>query len=204
MKRFAPIALALTLAAGIAGCADTGVTEDELLQAKRDAYVQGREEGYAAGVKEGRRQSAEQRAKQVAAARDTAFEDGVDYVLHDLQVVPGQDYAIAFKQGRRGFFVKDSLPMKPGKTYECPPQSPYCTVGDSDTAVPSATSEPAPQDPCHPSYPNVCLEPSAADYDCAGSGDDGPEFVEGPVRILGGDPYDLDGSPRDGFGCDSR
>jgi hypothetical protein len=72
-------------------------------------------------------------------------------------------------------------------------------VGDSD--VPAATSEPAPADPCDPSYPNVCLDPRVVDYDCAGSGEDGPEFVEGPVRILGSDPYDLDGYPRDGLGC---
>ncbi len=203
MKRFKPITVALVLAAGIAGCAENGITEEELRAEKRESFAEGRDAGYEAGVRTGRREASEERA-EARDARGAAFERGIDYVLHDLRVVPGQDYAIAFKQGGRGFFVKDSLPMKPGKTYECPPQSPYCTVGDSDTAVPSATSEPAPQDPCDPSYPNVCLDPAAADYDCAGSGDDGPEFVEGPVRILGADPYDLDGSPRDGIGCEPR
>ena len=147
--------------------------------------------------------AARQRAlKRIDAARKAAFERGVDYVLHGLDVVPGQDYAIAFKQGRRGYFVKDSLPMKPGYFYECPPQSPYCTA--TDTTPSSATLEPAPSDPCDPHYPNVCLDPGGSDYDCAGSGEDGPQYVDGPVRILNGDPFDLDGYPRDGVGCERR
>lgn len=198
MKPLASIALALVLVAAVAGCGETGISDQELREAKRESFAQGKAAGHAAGVRQVRR---EVRAR-VAAARTASFERGVDFVLHGLDVVRGQDYAIAFKQGRRGYFVKDSLPMKPGKTYECPPQSPYCTVGDSATAVPQATSGPAPADPCAPSYPNVCLDPAAADYDCAGAGGDGPEFVQGPVRILGSDPFDLDGAPRDGLGCD--
>ena len=196
MKRLGSIILLLLVATG-GGCAESGITEQELRQAKRDAFAQGK----MAGHEEGRREALRGARQRVAAARAAAFERGVDYVLHDLDVEPGQDYAIAFKQGRRAYFVKDSLAMKPGKIYECPPQSPYCMVGDSDTAVPTATSEPAAADPCAPSYPNACLDPSAADYDCAGSGEDGPEFVEGPVRVLGSDPFDLDGYPRDGVGC---
>ena len=202
MKRFGSITVSLVLAAGVAGCGDTGITEEELREAKQEAFAQGKDAGYAGGVRAGRRETSEELTDARDAA-DAAFQRGVDYVIHDLQVEPGQDYAIAFKHGRRGFFVKDSLPMKPGKTYECLPQTPYCTVGDSATAVPSATSEPAPAEPCEPSYPNVCLDPSAADYDCAGSAEDGPEFVEGRVRIIGSDPFDLDGSPRDGVGCEN-
>jgi hypothetical protein len=194
-----------------AGCGDSGISEEDLAQAEHAAYVKGTQAGYADGVKEARgaasADAAQRRAdarEALADAREAAFRNGVEYVLHDLQVEPGQDYAIAFAEGRRGLFVRDSLPMKPGKTYECPPQTPYCNVGDTGAGIPAATAEPAPQDPCHPGYPNVCLDPSASDYDCAGSGGDGPEFVEGPVRILGSDPYDLDGQRRDGIGCEKR
>ena len=200
MRHLGPVVVSLLLAAVLAGCGDTGISEEQLTQAKHEAFAQGWDEGYVHGVGAGQRQA----NPKLAEVRDAAFEHGVDYVLDDLRVVPGQDYAIAFAAGGRGFFVKDSLPMKPGKSYECPPQSPYCTVSEGTSEVPAATGEPAPGDPCDPNYPNVCLDPEARDYDCAGSGEDGPEFVEGPVRILGGDPYDLDGYPRDAIGCDAR
>jgi resuscitation-promoting factor RpfB len=41
-----------------------------------------------------------------------------------------------------------------------------------------------------------CLPP-ASDYDCSGGTGDGPKYVDGPVRVRGPDPYDLD---RDGNG----
>jgi hypothetical protein len=201
MKRLPSIAVSLVLVALVAGCAESGVSEQELQTAEHDAFAQGRHAGFADGLRASRRAS----HARVEASRDAAFQrgfdSGVDYVLRDHDVTPGQDYAIAFRQGRRGFFVKDWLPMKPGQSYECPPQSPVCTVTVDGTEVPAATAEPAPADPCDPSYPNVCLDADAPDYDCAGSGEDGPEFVEGPVRILGSDPFDLDGNPRDGIGC---
>jgi resuscitation-promoting factor RpfB len=37
----------------------------------------------------------------------------------------------------------------------------------------------------------------AFDYDCRGNGGNGPKYVDGPVRVTGPDPYDLD---RDGNG----
>lgn len=45
-----------------------------------------------------------------------------------------------------------------------------------------------------------CLAP-ASDYDCAGGSGDGPAYT-GYVRVIGGDPYDLD-SDGDGVGCES-
>jgi hypothetical protein len=48
-----------------------------------------------------------------------------------------------------------------------------------------------------PSYPDVCLDPDAVDYDCAGGSGDGPEYVEGQIRVRAPDPCDLD---RDGDG----
>jgi hypothetical protein len=53
---------------------------------------------------------------------------------------------------------------------------------------------------CTPGY-SPCLPP-ASDYDCAGGSGNGPEYVDGPVRVTGSDPYDLD-RDGDGIGCDS-
>jgi hypothetical protein len=54
---------------------------------------------------------------------------------------------------------------------------------------------------CEPSYPDDCLDPDAADYDCEGGSGDGPEYVSGPIRVEGSDPFRLD-SDGDGIGCE--
>jgi resuscitation-promoting factor RpfB len=59
-------------------------------------------------------------------------------------------------------------------------------------------SEPAGS--CHPDY-SPCV-PIASDVDCAGGSGNGPAYVSGPVRIIGGDPYDLD-RDGDGVACDT-
>ena len=57
-----------------------------------------------------------------------------------------------------------------------------------------------PEGDCDSNY-SPCV-PIASDVDCAGGGGDGPEYVSGPVRIVGDDPYRL---VRDGdrLACDS-
>lgn len=57
-------------------------------------------------------------------------------------------------------------------------------------------TEAAAQQQCHPSYEGACV-PIASDVDCAGGSGNGPEYVRGPVRVVGPDEYDLD---RDGDG----
>lgn len=52
---------------------------------------------------------------------------------------------------------------------------------------------------CDPNY-SPCV-PIADDVDCAGGSGDGPKYVDGPIRIIGGDPYDLD-RDGDGVACD--
>jgi hypothetical protein len=49
---------------------------------------------------------------------------------------------------------------------------------------------------CHPSYEGACV-PIASDVDCEGGNGDGPEYVRGPVYVVGPDDYELD---RDGDG----
>jgi hypothetical protein len=68
---------------------------------------------------------------------------------------------------------------------------------DPVTEVIAIGTKPAPR--CDPNYKGGCV-PIARDVDCAGSGD-GPEYVEGPVRIIGKDIYGLD-PDEDSVGCD--
>lgn len=49
---------------------------------------------------------------------------------------------------------------------------------------------------CDPNYSGACV-PIAGDVDCAGNDGNGPAYVEGPLRVVGDDVYDLD---RDGDG----
>jgi hypothetical protein len=61
---------------------------------------------------------------------------------------------------------------------------------------------PQPQPPtrqCDPNY-GGCV-PVAYDVDCAGGSGDGPKYVQGPVKVIGDDIYDLD-YDNDGWGCD--
>jgi hypothetical protein len=52
---------------------------------------------------------------------------------------------------------------------------------------------------CTPGY-RPCIRPGP-DVDCRGGSGNGPRYVDGPVRVTGSDPYDLD-IDDDGVGCD--
>lgn len=53
---------------------------------------------------------------------------------------------------------------------------------------------------CHPSYEGACV-PVASDVDCAGGSGNGPEYVQGPVHVVGPDEYRLD-RDGDGIACE--
>ena len=53
---------------------------------------------------------------------------------------------------------------------------------------------------CDPNYDGACV-PIASDVDCAGGSGNGPEYVIGPVYVVGTDVYDLD-RDGDGVGCE--
>lgn len=53
---------------------------------------------------------------------------------------------------------------------------------------------------CDPNYADACV-PIASDVDCAGGQGNGPEYVAGPVRVIGADIYELD-RDRNGIGCE--
>ena len=73
-------------------------------------------------------------------------------------------------------------------------------IAADDQAPPAGDHESAAR--LYPSYPDVCLDPEATDYDCAGGSGNGPEYVRGPIRVLPPDPFDLD-REGDGVGCES-
>jgi micrococcal nuclease len=68
------------------------------------------------------------------------------------------------------------------------------------TASPATTAPPASN--CHPSYEGACLQMGIGDYDCLGGSGDGPNYVGGPVDVIGYDEFGLD-RDNDGIGCES-
>ena len=88
-----------------------------------------------------------------------------------------------------------TITLMVAKTPPAPPPPPP----PPSTAPPPPTTTPA---QCDPSYPDVCLDPAVEDYDCAGGSGNGPEYVEGPIRVRPPDPFDLD-REGDGWGCEN-
>jgi hypothetical protein len=66
---------------------------------------------------------------------------------------------------------------------------------------PSPTPRPVTGSNCHPSYQGACLKQNAGDYDCAGGSGNGPNYVAGPIYVVGYDEFDLD-RDSDGIGCE--
>ena len=71
------------------------------------------------------------------------------------------------------------------------------TTGAKGTGVPASPQ----RDNCSPCYPDVCLKMGAGDYDCAGGSGNGPNYIGGPIRVVGCDPFDLD-RDHNGWGCE--
>jgi resuscitation-promoting factor RpfB len=61
--------------------------------------------------------------------------------------------------------------------------------------------KPEPASNCDSNYTGACV-PIASDVDCGGGSGDGPEYVDGPVQVVGSDVYDLD-NDGDGVACDT-
>ena len=70
------------------------------------------------------------------------------------------------------------------------------------STAPPAPPPTAPPQNCHPSYEGECLKVGIGDYDCAGGSGNGPNYVEGTVRVVGPDEFDLD-RDGDGLGCEA-
>jgi hypothetical protein len=54
---------------------------------------------------------------------------------------------------------------------------------------------------CDPNYEGACLHEGIGDYDCAGGSGDGPNYVSGPIYVVGYDEFGLD-SDGDGVACE--
>lgn len=77
-------------------------------------------------------------------------------------------------------------------------------AADPVTDAPSVAVPPPPEPAralsgCDPNY-DSCV-PIASDVDCAGGSGNGPEYVDGPVAVIGRDIYGLD-RDGDGIACD--
>jgi micrococcal nuclease len=59
----------------------------------------------------------------------------------------------------------------------------------------------APAGNCHPSYQGACLAIGQGDYDCAGGSGDGPNYIAGPITVVGYDEFGLD-YEGDGIACE--
>ena len=66
-------------------------------------------------------------------------------------------------------------------------------------------SDPTRGTACEPSYPTVCIPIGASDYDCAGGQGNGPNYIQGPIRVRHdvprSDPHGLD-RDGDGIACE--
>ena len=67
------------------------------------------------------------------------------------------------------------------------------------TTVGTKVDEPSSGGGCDPNY-SGCV-PIASDVDCSGGSGNGPEYVDGPVTVIGSDIYGLDADD-DGIGCE--
>ncbi|WP_329005393.1 G5 domain-containing protein [Kribbella sp. NBC_00709] len=67
------------------------------------------------------------------------------------------------------------------------------------TAVGTKVDEPE-QSGCDPNY-SGCV-PIASDVDCSGGSGNGPEYVAGPIEVIGNDIYRLD-ADHDGIACEN-
>lgn len=95
-----------------------------------------------------------------------------------------------------------AAPLTTAPTTAAPTAAPTTaapTTAVPTTAAPTTTST-APSGPkCDPNY-SGCV-PIASDVDCAGGSGNGPEYVQGPIKVIGTDIYGLDADD-DGIACE--
>lgn len=82
--------------------------------------------------------------------------------------------------------------------------SPAANAMTRDVASPLPLRPPIPLEQsseCDSNYSGACV-PIASDVDCAGGSGNGPEYVSGPVYVVGDDVYKLD-RDGDGVACEN-
>jgi hypothetical protein len=99
-----------------------------------------------------------------------------------------------------GFSTLVDAPPPPPPA-EPPPVAPPPEPAPAEPpAAPQPTMAPPAGANWDPSYPDVCLADGIGDWDCAGGGGNGPNYIKGPIRVLAPDPFKLD-SNHDGVAC---
>ena len=88
-------------------------------------------------------------------------------------------------------------PPTPAPTVAPTPPPPPPTVAPTPVTILPV----APPSNCHASYQGACLAIGAGDYDCAGGSGNGPNYVAGPIYVVGWDEFDLD-RDADGVACE--
>ena len=86
-----------------------------------------------------------------------------------------------------------------GEEVTTKPVTEVTVVGTKEKPKPKPKPKPEPKGQCDPNY-SGCV-PVASDVDCAGGSGNGPEYVQGPVDVIGADIYDLD-RDSDGVACE--
>ena len=90
----------------------------------------------------------------------------------------------------------------PATTHRTPPTTHAPpTTHRPPTTRPAPKTTRAPSGNCDPSYPGSCLHDGIGDYDCTGGSGNGPNYVDGPIRVRPPDPFGLD-ADGDGLGCE--
>jgi len=139
--------------------------------------------------------------------------DGSKWTLVNLELVrqgyasvltypPDVKYADLFlsaEDGARTSLVGLWGPVPAATPTKTPKPTPKPTPRPTPRPTPKPTKKPAAR--CHPSYKGACLKIGAGDYDCAGGSGNGPNYVAGPIRVVGPDVFDLD-RDADGIGCE--
>lgn len=96
-------------------------------------------------------------------------------------------YAVTYTDGR------ETSRRIVSQTVTVPPVTQITSIG-------TKVDQPEPAGDCDPNYSGGCV-PIASDVDCSGGSGNGPEYVTGPVKVVGSDIYDLD-RDNDGLGCE--
>jgi hypothetical protein len=107
----------------------------------------------------------------------------------DCDAIRGTSYRSAEE---RDWYLTHCLPATPTAQPQATPPS---------QQEPPPPQQPTPASNCDPSYPDVCIPIGSADYDCAGGSGNGPNYIQGPIRVLPPDPHGLD-RDGDGWGCE--
>ena len=79
--------------------------------------------------------------------------------------------------------------------------SPTANAATADVAALGLPGTPKQSSECDSNY-SGCV-PVASDVDCAGGSGNGPAYVQGPVKVIGIDIYELDRNGT-GIGCEPK